>query len=122
MISGLFAGRDVRRSAVHHVLEHVRQPALAWGLVSRPHVILEVDRHDRRRVILVHHDGQPVRQNELRVGDFRDVERRCRTGLGGNLHAGFGVSLRPDRSGRGERCERDEQYRQHPSADELLRS
>ena len=65
---------DVAGSLEHDVLEEVREPGLALHFVLRPDVVPEVDRDDRREVILGDDDPQAVVETlvaEHDVGDRR---------------------------------------------------
>jgi hypothetical protein len=62
---------DVAAALEHQVLEQVRKAGAAGTLVLRAHVVLELDVHDRRRVILVQDEPQPVGQPGRRVLDAR---------------------------------------------------
>ena len=53
----------------HQVLEQVGEAGPAGALVLRADVIPDVDRDDRRLVVLVDEHGQAVRQHEPLVGD-----------------------------------------------------
>ncbi|MCW0461525.1 hypothetical protein NB717_002593 [Xanthomonas sacchari] len=54
----------------HQVLEQMREPGAPGRLVLGADVVPEVDRHDRRLAIGVHHHPQPIGQGELLVGDI----------------------------------------------------
>ena len=53
----------------HQVLEQVREAGLPGALVLRPHVVPDVDGDDRRLVVLVHDQRQPVVEDEALVGN-----------------------------------------------------
>jgi hypothetical protein len=56
----VFGLGDVQRTLEHQVLEEVCEAGLALGLMSRAHVVPEVDADDRSAVVLAHDDAQPV--------------------------------------------------------------
>ena len=65
-----FLGRIVRRAdgfgtLERHVLEHVRDPRFALGIVHRPGIYIGVERDHRSRVTLQHNEVQTVGQVEL---------------------------------------------------------
>src|SRR5690606_18037372 len=62
--------RVVLRAVEHQVLEQVREAAAAGRLVLAAHAVPDVDRDDRRLVVLVHDHRQAVGQGELLVGDL----------------------------------------------------
>ena len=67
-MSGL---RDICRALKHHVFEEMCKPRAALALVARTDVVIDRDRNDGDRVVLVQYDAQAVFQ---RV--FFDRERR----------------------------------------------
>src|SRR3546814_14195531 len=60
---------DVCSSDLHQVLEQVREAAAACRLVLAAHAVPDVDRHDRRLVVLVHDHRKAVGLGELLVRD-----------------------------------------------------
>src|SRR3546814_4723876 len=69
----LFPYTTLFRSTVEHqVFEQVREAAAPCRLVLAAHAVPDVDRHDRRLVVLVHDHRQAVGQGELLV---RDLDR-----------------------------------------------
>ena len=75
--------RMVLAAVEEEVLEQVREAGLAALLVARADVVPEVHRDDRRRVILVDDEPQPVVERELLVGDPVAVARERRAGCRG---------------------------------------
>ena len=63
---------DMARALEHDVLEQVGEAGLARHLVLRADVVPEVDRDDRREVVLGHDDPQAVGQSVVAEGDLRD--------------------------------------------------
>ncbi len=106
---------QVLRALEHQVLEQVREAGLAELLVLAADVIPDVDRHDRRLVVLLHHEREPVREHELRERDValcgdrltlgpraaglagRDLEPTATRGTGAG-----GESAEQERHGRGD--------------------
>ena len=58
----MFVRLDVRRPLKEHVLEQVGETGAIKPLIGRTHVIPQIDRDDRRRVILREHHMQAVRE------------------------------------------------------------
>ena len=58
----MFVGCNVRRPLKEHVFEQVGKTRTIKPLVGRTHVIPQIDRDDRRRVILREHHKQAVRE------------------------------------------------------------
>ena len=58
----MLVGRDVDGALEEHVLEQVSEPGSLESLVCRADVIPQIDRDDRRRVILGEHHMQAVRE------------------------------------------------------------
>ena len=63
---------DVPRALEHDVLEEVREAGLARDLVLGPDVVPEVDRDDRREVVLGDDDAQAVVETLVAEGDLGD--------------------------------------------------
>src|SRR5215208_6745129 len=61
-VSEYLALLNPRGSLELHVLYPVGQPGLSWELVSTPDAVPGPDRNDRRRVVLLQNDSQPVVQ------------------------------------------------------------
>ena len=62
--------RDVPRALEHDVLEEVGEAGLARDLVLGPDVVPEVDRDDRRQVVLGHDHAQAVVETLVAEGDL----------------------------------------------------
>ena len=60
----------VLAAAKHQVLEQMREPGLSRLFVLRPHVVPDVDGHNRRLVILMHDHGQTVVEHEALIGNI----------------------------------------------------
>src|SRR3546814_17721049 len=94
----LFPYTTLFRSTVEHqVFEQVREAAAPCRLVLAAHAVPDVDRHDRRLVVLVHDHRQPVGQGELLV---RDLDR-C-GGLAGVGEHKARCKAAPEGDGHGE--------------------
>ena len=64
------------------MLEQMRETGLALWLVLGPDAVPDRHRHHRGRAILVHQDGQPVRQLEHVIGN---IDARDQFGQGRGL-------------------------------------
>ena len=64
--------RDVAGALEHDVLEQVGEAGLAGLLVLGADVVPEVDRHDRRQVVLGDDDAQAVGEAGITERDGRD--------------------------------------------------
>src|SRR5690606_11376436 len=89
--------RVVLRAVEHQVLEQVREAAAAGRLVLAAHAVPDVDRDDRRLVVLVHDHRQAVGQGERRVGELD-----LRGGLGGVADDQHRRDAAGDGGGQGE--------------------
>ena len=58
------AGRMLRGALEHQMFEEMRESRFAGRLVGRADLVPDHLRHDRRAMILDHHDLKPVRQGE----------------------------------------------------------
>ena len=67
--------RRVRRPFEHEVFEEMGESGTAGPLVSRPHVVPQIHRHDRRGMIFGINDAQPVRKDETLVVDRSHLGR-----------------------------------------------
>ncbi len=66
----------VLRALEHHVLEEVREPGAAGGLVGGAHVVPEVHGHHRQPAFLAEDHFEPVRQRDLLERELRNVGGR----------------------------------------------
>ena len=73
---------DVRRALEHHVLEEVREAGLARLLVLRSDVVPDVDRHDRRQVVLGDDQAEAVREALVGEGNGGNGGRQGRSSVG----------------------------------------
>ncbi|MNE56842.1 hypothetical protein D3C80_1517780 [compost metagenome] len=86
------------------MFEQVGEARTAGRLVLGPHVIPDVDRHDRRLVVLVDDQGQTVRQHHLGEGDVHIGQGRQGCGGGPALDGGRRGGRRSGVSGGGQKA------------------